>query len=168
MASNTEYLHVFAQQQWHDEAYIIGNRRALENLRTTIDQALATGHSTVVAFTNDGEGYDAHVTLLSDEQVNKLAVPYTDEFAREGSESALWPWSEEITSPNVDTAILPTVLMPLCRGRATSPFYLKDPCACMACTPVTRCIDDPCSVCDGPTEKHCVLPSIDDAAQGGH
>ncbi len=56
-------LHVYAQSHEHDEAYLIGTRDALVQLREAIDIALSNKarrrESVSVAdfFSSDGEGY---------------------------------------------------------------------------------------------------------------
>lgn len=86
-------LHVFAQSQWHDEAFVAGDRKSLEDLRAAIDKALAAhdGHAKATSFTNDGEGFDVHVLLLDEKTMDRLALPYTDEIASEKKDTALWP-----------------------------------------------------------------------------
>jgi len=88
-------LHVYPQETWHDEAYIVGDREALLILRALIDQALRPGPGTeeVELFAGDGEGYAIHVVNLEgDEGWNKIAVPYTGNIAKEKRETAVWPW----------------------------------------------------------------------------
>jgi hypothetical protein len=91
-------LHIYAQQQWHDNAFIIGDREGLEILREAIDKALQTdGPINANVFANDGEGYTVVILCTEShcEMVNaywdKLAVPYTDEVAAEKNEDAIWP-----------------------------------------------------------------------------
>lgn len=95
-----ERLHIYAQQQWHDEAYIVGERDRLESLRDAITVALETGQCKVLAFCNDGEGYDLHVICLREEQADRLAVPYTSECAHDFRESAVWPWDASLKPSN--------------------------------------------------------------------
>lgn len=86
-------LHIYAQEMWHDEAYIAGQREDLEMLRAAIDRALNEGHGQMQAFCCDGEGYEVHVLCVSDAMADKLATPYTDEMANGGKQPpALWPW----------------------------------------------------------------------------
>lgn len=88
-------LHVYAQSQWHDDAFVAGDRKSLEDLRSAIDRALAhgDGRAKATSFTNDGEGFDVHVLLLDDKTMDRLALPYTDEIASEKKDAALWPAS---------------------------------------------------------------------------
>ncbi|AMX00044.1 hypothetical protein [Rummeliibacillus stabekisii] len=63
-----ETLHIYGQQMWHDNAYIVGNRAALQY-----------GEKKDVFFPNDGEGYDLYVACV-DDQFNweNLEAPYHD------------------------------------------------------------------------------------------
>lgn len=87
-------IHIYAQSQWHDEAYIVGNHSALRTLRDAIDKALLSGNgmAEVQTFAEDGEGYDIHVMSVPEETLHKLAVPYTSEMAAEKNDAALRPW----------------------------------------------------------------------------
>lgn len=87
------FLHIYAQADWHGDAYIAGTRGALERLAKAIAQALAKGDGEAKTFVNDGEGYDAQVVLVDAQQAAKLAVPYVDDIAREHDEKALHPWT---------------------------------------------------------------------------
>lgn len=85
-------LHVYAQYTWHDNAYLAGTPSALRLVRDAIAVALGDARvGTVTAFVNDGEGYDFKVIAASEEEMHALAVPYTDELARDGND-ALFPW----------------------------------------------------------------------------
>lgn len=90
-----ETLHLYPQAQWHDEAYVIGTRESLLKLRDAIDSALATGSAKADCFTNDGEGYSVIIRTVGQVDAEALAVPYTDEIARETSKSARWPWGSQ-------------------------------------------------------------------------
>lgn len=89
-------LHIYGQSIWHDPVYIIGNRKALEDLKKAIEDALDKGEGKIEAFCNDGEGYYVIVKYDNSGWLNgdwaRRAVPYTDEVAREKRENALWPW----------------------------------------------------------------------------
>jgi hypothetical protein len=87
-------LHVYAQESWHEEAYIVGDRNALMRLRNQIDRVLAPGLGTEKEpfFTFDGEGFDLHVVNLEGEEGwNRLAMPYTSEIALENRANAVGP-----------------------------------------------------------------------------
>ncbi len=80
---DTTDLHLYAQSQWHDEAYIVGNRAALTALRDALTRLLdgAASTETLPAYTNDGEGYDLLVRLADQRIFDALTVPYTDPIA---------------------------------------------------------------------------------------
>lgn len=71
-------LHIFAQHDWHDDAYIVGEREALEALRDAIDRVLSANKAQVMgAFVSDGEGFNVIVAPLEEAQFDKLKLPYT-------------------------------------------------------------------------------------------
>ena len=90
-----ETLHIYAQEIWHDEAYIAGTRDALHALRDAIDRALNHNAPTVAeAFCCDGEGYRIHVVPATEEQADAMPVPYTDECARAQKDRVPFgPWA---------------------------------------------------------------------------
>lgn len=71
-------LHIYAQAQWHDPAFIVGDRAALERLRDALQQALEKGYARPQAMTTDGEGYVVHVVCVSPEVMESTSLPYTD------------------------------------------------------------------------------------------
>ncbi|MGI9862711.1 hypothetical protein SDD30_15145 [Moorella naiadis] len=88
-------IHVYAQEIWHDDAYIAVNREGLLALKKAIETALEIGSCEICAFTADGEGFSLEVLLVEGdlrkgEWVN-IAMPYTDELASEKRPDALWP-----------------------------------------------------------------------------
>jgi len=93
-------LHIYAQEQWHGEAYIVGNRDGLIELKKAIIQALNSGKGEtgedVPIYVNDGEGYKVKVTMNNTGWLEpfwvKLAVPYTEKIASEKRKDAVWPW----------------------------------------------------------------------------
>ena len=87
-------LHIYAQEIWHDEAYIAGTREDLEMLRMAIDRALTDGRGQMQAFVCDGEGYTVHVVTMTEDQADAMPVPYTDEMARAHQERMEFgPWA---------------------------------------------------------------------------
>jgi len=87
-------LHIYAQEWEHQKAYIVGSEDALNSLRDAIHTALRehTSESRVI-FAADGEGYRVHFIALEDgQQWNRLALPYTDETARDTRENTIKPW----------------------------------------------------------------------------
>lgn len=59
------FLHVYGQYSYHDEAVIRGTRTALLQLREAIDDALENGISGTELFATDGEGYELRVVCVS-------------------------------------------------------------------------------------------------------
>ncbi|SMB96847.1 hypothetical protein SAMN00808754_1685 [Thermanaeromonas toyohensis ToBE] len=88
-------LHVYGQRYWHDEAVILGNKEALEALARAVEKAIKSGHGEAELYTADGEGYTIVVLRKGEpwpEGWEHLALPYTDDCARERREDAVWPW----------------------------------------------------------------------------
>lgn len=51
-------LHVYGQEIFHDNVYIVGNKSELERLRNIIDMAIADDYESIDGFyASDGEGY---------------------------------------------------------------------------------------------------------------
>jgi hypothetical protein len=74
-------LHVYSPSYFHDHAFIVGNKAALEALRTAIESALDAGSAagTAIASTADGEGFEIKVYREEeDEYWDKASLPYTD------------------------------------------------------------------------------------------
>src|SRR3989344_5236722 len=88
------YLHIFGQEEWHGEAYIVANVQALLQMRKAIDDALSKGYGYVPAYVGDGEGFNTLIIREDDVQVfGKLAVPYSAEIAKQQQpDNVLWPW----------------------------------------------------------------------------
>lgn len=85
-------LNVYPQHVWHDDVYIVGNRAALELLAEAVQKALDGGRGQCLSFANDGEGYDVHIVRLEGEETwDRMAVPYTADYAEENRPDALWP-----------------------------------------------------------------------------
>jgi len=76
-------LHVYAQTNQNDDAYIVGTRNELAKLGLAINRALGNqslGRSSdeVEAFVaSDGEGYDLYVKVVPASVEKKLVLPYT-------------------------------------------------------------------------------------------
>ena len=99
----TGEMHIYGQTEWHGNAFIVGDTKALKELRDTIDQVLKTGcPAKFESMVNDGEGYWTCVVRLPmfygdlDKEdvkchtMDDMAVPYTNEIAAEKN-SAKWP-----------------------------------------------------------------------------
>ena len=74
-------LHIYGQQSWHGDAYIVGNKEALLGLKEAIDMALNQNKNIHSQYAADGEGYNLFVINATDEEMNKLMLPYIDEHA---------------------------------------------------------------------------------------
>ncbi|CAM5606044.1 hypothetical protein BSAF29S_04822 [Bacillus safensis subsp. safensis] len=75
---------IYDQQTHHFEAFILGNRVGLLELKNAIDKALETGSSTATLLPSDYEGYDVYIALVDDEQrFEKLTTPYVEEYVQE-------------------------------------------------------------------------------------
>jgi hypothetical protein len=81
-------LHVYAQSHEHDEAYLIGTRNALLELRDAIDVALSNKarrrESASVAdfFTSEGEGFSLYVKVVPESIESNLLLPYAELIGR--------------------------------------------------------------------------------------
>ncbi|GEK32483.1 hypothetical protein [Kurthia sibirica] len=72
--------HIYSQDSWHDEAYIIGNKKGLEKLRDAINLTLEKGNTKNDFWPKDLEGYDVLIACVEDEVLDDLALPYSPEF----------------------------------------------------------------------------------------
>lgn len=85
-------LHVYGPRLYHDDAFLVGSRAALEQAKAAIEEALESGGATRILFANDGEGFHFGVICVDDENsLDSLAVPYTQDFAQEKRDEALHP-----------------------------------------------------------------------------
>lgn len=92
MSVIADVIHIFGQDAWHDDAYIVGTPEAMKRLRDTIDRALSGGRAEMETFVNDGEGYGIIAIVADPETIDKIGVPYTDEMAAEKSVNCLKHW----------------------------------------------------------------------------
>ena len=92
-------VHVHGPGFWHNDAYIVGNRQGLEDMKAAIDQALSKGESQAVEYVCDGEGYDLYIQLIDKprdcEEWKNAALPYTSQDASEKRKDAVWPWDRK-------------------------------------------------------------------------
>lgn len=73
------FLHIYGQQSWHQDAFIVGNRAALEQLYKGIGEALQHGEKREVFFPVDGEGYNLYISCVEDDfDFEQLDAPYHD------------------------------------------------------------------------------------------
>lgn len=88
-------LHVYAQSQWHGDAFVVGSPAALRALRDACDAALADSAAhAFLSYTQDGEGFVTFVVpvVTGDDQWDKLPLPYTDPIARDRAGDRLVPY----------------------------------------------------------------------------
>lgn len=78
-------LHIYGQGSWHEEAYIIGDRKALEFLREAIVHALQSqdGTDMVEVSVADGEGYTVHIVCHPTDRMENLTLPYSRDLFKE-------------------------------------------------------------------------------------
>jgi hypothetical protein len=71
--------HIFGQQMWHGNAYLIANRTALMELKEAIDVALKHEETRLCLMPSDGEGYDLFIKCVEDDfEWDELEMPYHD------------------------------------------------------------------------------------------
>jgi hypothetical protein len=90
----TEWLHLYAQFHWHDEAHIAGTRKGIEALRDALTAALVNPDGVALAsgFVNDGEGYFITVHVVPFAEMERLATPYADRELCGDQKGRMWPW----------------------------------------------------------------------------
>ena len=97
MQKDIPLVHIYSQEQWHDESYIVGNRLGLQAIRDTLNEAIDKGKSEALLYTSDGEGY--YVRIISDDSGwqgefwDNLEMPYTQGIAAEPRDNDVSPWS---------------------------------------------------------------------------
>lgn len=92
---NEPILHIYGQEAFHDDVYIAGNREGMDLLCNAILRSMNGALSGAEVSVCDGEWYTITVRVYSNEDAEKLAVPYTEDFAKERREAAIWPWKKE-------------------------------------------------------------------------
>lgn len=83
-----KYLHIYAQHDPHDAAVIVGNKLGLLELRQAIDEALKGIEYEATLTPSDGEGYEAYVVMLEDDEREKfesLEMPYVSQYGERNS-----------------------------------------------------------------------------------
>jgi hypothetical protein len=86
-------IHLWPGASFHEDVYIVGNRRGLEKIKARIDSVLNSGGpEKTEVMTADGEGYSIHIILAEDD--TKLALPYTEDYAKENRENVIYPWDQ--------------------------------------------------------------------------
>lgn len=70
-------LHVYPQQQYHDDVRIIGEACALRRLAAALMEAADEGASQLTTvMTGDGEGYNVTIVTATDQTVMHARLPY--------------------------------------------------------------------------------------------
>lgn len=80
---STNYLHVYAQHMPHHESFIVGNKKALLELKEMIDEALQKGEAVRDFTASDAEDYQAFVINVSDDDMalfESIEMPYTGQY----------------------------------------------------------------------------------------
>ncbi|MFS0638224.1 hypothetical protein AB1K84_20160 [Mesobacillus foraminis] len=84
--------HIFGQQMWHSNAYLIANRTALLELKEAIEVALKHEETRLGLMPSDGEGYDLFIKCVEDDfEWEELEMPYHDRECYVPDESADLP-----------------------------------------------------------------------------
>lgn len=89
---HAQTLHVYGPRLYHDDAFLVGSRAALEAVKSAIEEALVHGGATRIMTVNDDEGFHFGVIATDDTaQLDGLATPYWQDFAQESRDEALHP-----------------------------------------------------------------------------
>jgi hypothetical protein len=71
--------HIYGQALWHENAVIVANRTALEEIRDVIDVALKYGEAKTTLSPSDDEAYNLFVSCVDDHfGWDSLDLPYHD------------------------------------------------------------------------------------------
>lgn len=80
----TPWMHIYGQEQQHDDVLIAGNRKALQSLLQAVSRALTKApgeqYEPIVCFAADGEGYRVTVVCDAAEIVGQMRLPYSDQY----------------------------------------------------------------------------------------
>lgn len=81
--SEFPWLHSYAQDMWHDTAYLAGTREGIERLRDLLSAALTHEEGVAASefLANDGEGYLICAYVLQRADFNQMRLPYVGEIA---------------------------------------------------------------------------------------
>lgn len=79
--------HIYSQDSWHGEAYIVGNRAGLEKLRNALNATLEKGNTKNTFWPNDDESYDLFMACMNEDDFESLKLPYTHDIDEEGTEA---------------------------------------------------------------------------------
>ena len=104
-----KYLHIYAQHTPHYESFIVGNKKALLELRETIDEALKEGESDKYFTPSDGEGYQVFVIKVSDDDMalfESLEMPYTMQYGEVNSNMFFVNDTKDPSAPHSPVVLL--------------------------------------------------------------
>jgi len=92
-------LHIYSQDFYHYDAYLVANREALIVLKAGIEEALSSGDIALEMSAADGEGYKLKIQLIDkpieSEDWENAALPYSDDSARDKRPNVIWPWQRD-------------------------------------------------------------------------
>jgi hypothetical protein len=89
--NDIELVHLWPGASFHEDGFIVGSRKGLTLLMNYLRATLENGGpERFEVMTGDGEGYTLHI-ILSEEEI-RLAVPYSESYAKENRENAIYPW----------------------------------------------------------------------------
>ena len=72
-------LHIYGQRFQHEPVEISGSYAALREMADAIYKALIYGaYESETFYVNDGEGYTIAITVVPEDDLNQLRVPYSD------------------------------------------------------------------------------------------
>ena len=88
-------VHIYGQEIWHGDAFIVANKEGLLAISQAINQALTKGKGVTEVMPADGEGFALKILCRNDEWLSpfwdNLAMPYTDNVHYRKRE-AIYPW----------------------------------------------------------------------------
>jgi hypothetical protein len=84
-------IHLYSPQFPRTEGYLAGNIGGLQALRDAIDRALEGEQAIAEVFHGDGEEYNVCVTACTENQIEKLVLPYTDKRLKDTRKDVVWP-----------------------------------------------------------------------------
>lgn len=74
-----DFLHIYGQHSWHQDAFIVGNRAALQRLHKAIGEALQHGEKREAFAPVDWESYHLFISCVEDAfDFDQLDEPYHD------------------------------------------------------------------------------------------
>ena len=85
-------LHLYSPYAHHSDGFVVGTPAGLKALRDAIDRALKSKYALTEVSHNDGEEYNVMVVgIVEDAIENRLALPYTANYARDSRDDAVRP-----------------------------------------------------------------------------